>query len=155
VSYKDLWFRVRAARSCGVLHLYGRERTPEEQPADSRAMIDGYVTELGFESPGENWCALSRAQALLIAAKVLERDLAYTSEVMPEAVARAFAEEFAAHFDDCAEFFTNATFEDHLARVAPGDSVSSWSPITEATFDTGVIAVDEHRVGLIWVEDED
>lgn len=33
--------------------------------------------------------------------------------------------------------------------------LSSWTPISQATFDAGVVVVDKKNIGMIWVEDED
>jgi hypothetical protein len=49
---------------------------------------------------------------------------------------------------DC-QFFTNASFNNDYSRI------KSWNPITKATFDTGVVIVNTHRIGILWVEDED
>ena len=45
-------------------------------------------------------------------------------------------------------FVTNGS----LAQVSSG---GQWSSLTDATFDTGVLAVSSRRVSLLWVEDED
>lgn len=37
-------------------------------------------------------------------------------------------------------------------RVTVG---AGWNPVTEATFDTGVIAIGHDRSLCVWVEDED
>jgi hypothetical protein len=33
--------------------------------------------------------------------------------------------------------------------------IGSWDTITESTFDAGVIAIDDRRTVLFWVQDED
>ena len=36
-----------------------------------------------------------------------------------------------------------------------GFGLHSWSPLTTATFDAGVLCASQSRAGLFWVEDED
>ncbi|MCY8452028.1 hypothetical protein MOC98_03925 [Bacillus spizizenii] len=31
----------------------------------------------------------------------------------------------------------------------------SWSPISQATFDAGLVVIDKKKIGMIWAEDED
>jgi hypothetical protein len=73
---------------------------------------------------------------------------------MSEAAATALAAEFLSRFGETARFYTNGTFPPHDER-RPAGWMGSWDPITRATFDTGVIAVDDVTVGLLWFEDED
>jgi hypothetical protein len=62
-------------------------------------------------------------------------------------VAERLARRFLDLFPEGAVFMTNGTI------ALPGGG--AWSPLTAATFDTGVIAISSARVGLLWVEDED
>ena len=57
----------------------------------------------------------------------------------------------AGRFDEDAGFFTNSEFATHLVFI----NQNGWQPLTEATFDSGVVAVDRRGVGILWVEDED
>jgi hypothetical protein len=87
---------------------------------------------------------------------VLHRDMAYDAEVMPEARAAELADAFLAQFGPGTRYFTYGTW--HLPPVVRPDGVvcgPSWSPVTPATFDTGVLAIGPERSGCLWVEDED
>jgi hypothetical protein len=55
-------------------------------------------------------------------------------------------------FEKDAKFFTNASFGKNSANKI---KLSSWNPITNATFDTGIFVIDKKTVGCLWVEDED
>jgi len=55
-----------------------------------------------------------------------------------------------------ARFFTNGTFHEESREL--GSNVTQgpgWNPVTEATFDTGVIVVAKRSAACLWVEDED
>jgi hypothetical protein len=87
---------------------------------------------------------------------VLRRDLAYNSELMPQAQARQLASQFLAYFDPGARYYTNGTWHE-VDNYFNGGSVSgiSWDPAAQATFDTGVLVIGRDRSGCLWVEDED
>lgn len=89
------------------------------------------------------------AEKLLI--DVLSTDLCYKSEVMSKHRARELAKEFIALQDKQARFFTNS-------NVPYRSSESSWSftPITEATIDTGLmVKVGKQLDSMLWVADID
>jgi hypothetical protein len=46
-----------------------------------------------------------------------------------------------------ARYYTNGSFEEHSAE--------GWAPITESTFDHGVVACDDESIGIMWAHDED
>ncbi len=66
-------------------------------------------------------------------------------------------EEFLAEFGLEASFFTNGNWEEGWKRAEDGRSAvgPSWDPVTSATFDGGVIALDQERSGILWLGDED
>ena len=71
-----------------------------------------------------------------------------------EPAAAALADDFLARFEETAMFYTNATFPPRTNPPRP-DWAGSWDPVTDATFDTGIVALDAKTVGLMWFEDED
>lgn len=36
-----------------------------------------------------------------------------------------------------------------------GERLSTWDPISDSTFDLGVVVSDEQHIGILWVQDED
>lgn len=98
--------------------------------------------------PPEVWTELDAQGALEAATRVLHADLAYRTPVMTLALAQRLARRFIACCGEDAVFVTNGS----LAQSSKG---GRWSPLTGATFDTGIVAVSLRRVSLLWVEDED
>jgi hypothetical protein len=90
---------------------------------------------------------VKRIQAAKILAHLLWKDLAYGSENMPFAkatdLARMFVED---HGGSGAKFYVNADW----SRTSV-----SYSGLTDATFDGGVIAISQNFASCVWVEDED
>jgi hypothetical protein len=86
---------------------------------------------------------------------ILHEDLAFETAIIPTDLAAELAQRYLTQFGIVgARYYTNGDFyEDSATR--PGGTSHSWSPTTEATFDTGVLVIGPVRSGCIWVEDED
>lgn len=108
--------------------------------------LDNFVESLGFVDLGDEWKEINQRDALTIAQLVLHKGLAYDGECMTAERALQLAEQFLELFDE-ARYFTNGIFDDTGLRM--------WSPISQATFDTGTVCVDDNRIGILWVQDED
>ncbi len=95
---------------------------------------------------------ITREQAHELVAALIECDLAFHAPRGTKWEAESLASTFLGMFpSEEARFFTNGELGlEHIA-VKSG----AWSPMTNATFDTGVVAVEGSRVGVFWVEDED
>lgn len=89
------------------------------------------------------------AEKLLIAA--LSTDLCYGRKIMSSAHAKELAKEFIGLQDEQAQYFTNSSVPYHKKE-------NSWSftPITEATIDTGIIVkLGKQLDSVIWMADID
>ena len=146
--------RVRSLRHDGVVHLEIMDRNELGAVTDAGKAADALARAHGFKPLGRNWREFPRARAIAALKDVLHRDQAYSGEQMSEAEAAALAEEFVGRFEEGATFYTNATFPPRTDPPSPGWA-GSWDPLTEATFDTGIVAVDTRSAGLLWIEDED
>ncbi|MEO1075960.1 MAG: hypothetical protein AAFX41_08350 [Bacteroidota bacterium] len=86
---------------------------------------------------------------------MLHQDLAYDSDRMPLREAERLAEAFLSMFEDPV-VLTNGSWgipttqTSERLRTGP-----SWFPITDSTFDGGIVCVGRERVGIVWVQDED
>lgn len=153
MSFETLRGRIEAARTYGVIHVELRERGAiGAEGVDDHEACDALTSALGFRTLGDRWVALSPDQGFQVAYEVLWRQLAYDHEMMEPALADELARDFLAHFDADARFFTNFTCLDQTFAVR-GEHSSN--PVTEATFDMGLVVVDQHRAGILWAEDSD
>jgi hypothetical protein len=95
---------------------------------------------------------VSAEHAAAILEALLWRDLAYHAENMPRDQAKKLAADFVnEHNDTGAQFLSNADWR--VFHEQPNGF--SWTGLTKATFDGGLIVVHRPFASCVWVEDED
>jgi hypothetical protein len=151
-AFAELRRQILAARGVGVTHVL-LERVSLPVRGDLVSVIDAAVASLGFQPISTSWREISSSEAVGILRNILNRDLAYNAEIMPGEVAQELAERFCALFPQTARYFTNGGWRTSLGGEA--QSPVSWQPLTDATFDAGIVAVGNGYLGVAWVEDED
>jgi hypothetical protein len=93
----------------------------------------------------------AEAQAVLVA--VLSREMAYDSDLVPRDEAQVLAAAFVGQFaEESASYYTNGDYG--KPKTTPGVG-PGWNPVTDATFDTGVLVVSPTRIACAWFMDED
>lgn len=102
---------------------------------------------LTFQGIGGAWHEIDPAMAAAIVRRVLEFDLAYGTREIDEQDALKICASFLHLFRPDARFFTNGLFSQH--------GWSGWGRVANATFETGVIAIDSRNIGILWCHDED
>ncbi|HZZ81118.1 MAG TPA: hypothetical protein VFE62_21630 [Gemmataceae bacterium] len=133
---------ILARRNCGSVHC---GISSKAHPA-----LADLAREFGLADDPALYRQIDSAAARRLLERILHQDLAYDSEVMPIDEASDLAGRFMAYFETVDTlYYTNGTFHE-LQRNG-----TSWNPVTEATFDTGVLAISAERAGCLWVEDED
>ena len=139
---------IIAARDCGAVRCgLSSQRSPA---------VSELAREFGLREERSCYKEIDQEAARHLIRLVLQRDMAYDAEVMPEATAIELADRFLAQFGPGTQYFSNGTW--HLPSVVRPDGVihgASWDPVTAATFDTGVLAIGPQCSGCLWVEDED
>ena len=121
------------------------------------ALVADLAREFGLRDDPSIYHDIDEADARRLMRIALRRDLAYGAELMSDARAAELADRFIAAFGADARYCTNGSW--HLPPVVARDGRSGhgpgWIPATDATFDTGVLAIGKVRSGCFWVEDED
>jgi hypothetical protein len=135
---------VTEHRNVGRVHVVFRR--PSGAIPSELHLAAAFIENLALRPPPV-WTKLAAEDAEKAAVRVLHRDLAYHAPVMAIERAESLARRFVESCGEAAVFFTNGA----LALTGTG----AWSPITDATFDSGVLGLSASRVGLLWVEDED
>lgn len=108
-------------------------------------IINQFVLRYGAK-PIAHWRRIKVETAEAILSRILWKDLAYSIERMSLSTAKRLAAEFLKNFVPPMLYLTNG---ENLAHNY------TYDPITDATFDGGVIAFDGKKVGMLWVMDED
>jgi len=118
-------------------------------------LADRIAQTHGFRALGDAWLEISAHDAQAIATSLLHRDLAYGEEIMP----LDDAEELAIAFLDLApephSYFTNGEWSGALEDDGSLGTTIGWDPISDATYDAGVVCVGDGVAAILWVEDED
>lgn len=117
--------------------------------------IDSFVIELGFSGLGNEWRIVDESRAREILHYVLSLDLAYDQELESSSLAEELTQYFIMQFSGTTTYYTNADFDYDRGFGKGLFGLRSWSPLSKAIFDTGVIAINEEKVGILWVEDND
>ncbi|WP_432339186.1 hypothetical protein [Bacillus tequilensis] len=113
--------------------------------------MNHFVKHHGYHGLEDQWNAVSEQTARNLMTYILSKDLAYENSLSSEPIAFELCDYFFHCFSDDPVYYTNADVD-----VQSGDvRLSSWSPITQATFDAGLVVIDKKKIGMFWVEDED
>jgi hypothetical protein len=123
--------------------------------AQASPTVAELATEFGLLADPAKYVEISSASARSILELLLTHDMAYGVEIMPAARATELTERFLAQFGaDGVRYYTNAVF-DKTQPAGPPWSSARWTPMTTATFDSGVLIMAPELSGCVWVEDED
>lgn len=122
---------------------------------DPRVPLNAFVAAMGLgfaSAPVGRWELLARHQAQRLLFAALAWDQAYDTARLELSAAERIATAFVDLFAEQARFFTNGTVEE----TRFGLRTHAWyGAVTSATFETGVVAADESRIGLLYLTDED
>ncbi|MHC4660455.1 MAG: hypothetical protein ACYS8W_02080 [Planctomycetota bacterium] len=133
-------------------------KMPEKMPVDPEdvsELLDAFTSQQGFKDIGEAWIEVSRNTAVRILIHALSKGLAYGMIFMEKEEAGEIAEKFLNLFREGSHYFCNGDCVVGSVKTVDGKTVPGFKPITKATLDTGVIALDSDHIGMLWAWDED
>jgi hypothetical protein len=139
---------IKTKRTSGVVHC-GYLSDCDSLPAAA--------SSFSLSPDPSNYREIAKTEALQILTRILHKDMAYNSELMPQSLAGELAGSFLHGFEDkSAQFFTNIDYSWEGRKLGEKTWAGpDWKPATSATFDAGVIAVAGNNAACLWVEDED
>jgi hypothetical protein len=121
---------IKAARRFGVVRC-GISRQPSPSLWELAQEFNLYYSPDSYREIDEEFARTTVMQ-------LLSCDMAYDAQIMPRSQAEELTHRFFAQFDIGTRYFTN-----------------NWCPVTGATFDHGILAINPNVSGCFWVEDED
>ncbi len=98
--------------------------------------------ELGLAQLGDKWSSLDSYGAEGLVVRVLGKSLITDYWMMEGIEARAIAEHLFDTFQMPRQYFTNVLSYDD-------EGVTAWSPLSDSTFDAGVVIMDDQWVGIL------
>lgn len=151
----DISAELQAARKTGQSFAWVGKRPPGP---DGEVIAKYLSSPMWPFSPADYWQftgapgqlrAISQAQATARLRNCLHRGMAYNVEVMNQETATRLATIFVGLLSADASWWTNTSHERDDGRLA------AFSPLTDATFDSGVIGVARDSLAIAWFADED
>lgn len=140
----DIVAEVRALRRAG--HVRGGALPQGFDSPEAAARSFGLASEPGI------YAEIDASQAVSVLQRLIHGDLAYGVELVPPAKAQRLAISFVqAAGGPGARYFTNGS----PGLANPSVAGASWSPATDATFDTGLLVLAPTLTACLWFEDED
>ncbi len=107
----------------------------------------------GLRADADIYIEVDAEEAASVLRNVIHEDMAYGYEFTPLEHAEQLAVQFLQAIPASGtRYFTNGTFG--RPRESPNIG-PSWSPATDATFDTGVLILGSSLSACLWFEDED
>ena len=150
---RELFGEIADKRSLGTVTTAAIPRDPGRSARDAADQIASSQT---FRQLGDRWLEVDDPTAYKIVARLLRKDMAYGVPIMAPEEAARLAHEFMLLTGTPRVCLTNGGWLEDPISTSPTTKIGpSWDPITESTFDAGVIFVDEDAVVMLWVEDED
>lgn len=174
MNQEQLLHEIQIQRDCGASHLVVFDRSEEkswQEDLAEKTLHAGILSWNGVvfyrknrKSAEQQAISIdevdrslkpvdSAEKAVRILTYLLNRDMAYGDELIPETKANEFAHHFIALFDhETARYFSNSGWDEHSPF---GTGMSYWTDLTDATFNSGIIVIDKNTIGVAWFEDED
>jgi hypothetical protein len=149
---KHLQTSLHVYRNYGNVTLDVSEHAAEPAPLTDDeqvpAVLDDYVNRFGFVGIGSHWRELAPQDAAHMLQNILYRDLVYGVEASHARPAHELTQRFLGLFSQRARFFSNGNLG------LPNHNPKAWVCLSSAMFDTGLVCLDEQRIGILWVQDE-
>ena len=109
--------------------------------------LESVMASIGLPRRSSDLRKISRQEAINTLAMILWRDLAYGTQLIKQEEAHQRALEFVGEYASTGvEFYNN---------VQLSDNTSSWSPLSESTFDRCLLVVNQDSAVCVLAEDED
>ena len=152
MAWADLEAEVRSQRRIGVVTML---TIPRPRGSSGRDVADQLAVAAHYRPIGSLWLSIVHQAAAQVLQDILSYDLAYHGDVMARGEASKLAVAFLAHVGEAADFFTNGSWAEPPVVTTRVTKDPSWQPLSQATFDAGVVGVGLESAALLWVEDED
>ncbi|WP_242218504.1 hypothetical protein [Bacillus cereus group sp. BfR-BA-01380] len=112
-----------------------------------------FLEEIGHQSNEikGRWEVIDKRMAKKILEYILSMDMAYDIDLETKPLAEKLSNYFLKEFLSDAKYYTNGKFDE----VDGFFRLSEWTSITNSTFDTGILAIDKNKIGILWAEDND
>ena len=156
----DLILAIKKKRKYGRVYVQILDRSYSAEWEEALFEIikkDLLSQEMPCEDCKKNLDKVTRKIASQILTHLLNEDMAYSAEIMEMSEAKEFSNQFFSFFEKDALCYSNSDWnknkysKDKKFEFGLGSS----NPLTDSTFDSGVIICDSKKIGIAWFQDED
>lgn len=160
MTLSDLISDIQTKRRCGRVSIQILDRSYSkdwEEELFEKIKKDFLSQEMSLEDFKKNLDKVTRNIASQIIISLLHKDMAYEAKIMKMSEAKEFANHFFSFFDKDALYYSNSDWnknkysKDEKFKFGLG----AYNPLTDSTFDSGVIICDSKKIGIAWFQDED
>ncbi|RLC14054.1 MAG: hypothetical protein DRI57_15135 [Deltaproteobacteria bacterium] len=147
---------IKIVRSCGAAVTCSVRYDSTSDISNSYEIlkkIDNFVKSFGFSGLDQYWVEVDVVKSLKILTDIIHKDIAYGSMITDKKTAKRLANRFLSVFESSFRPFTNGNLI--IPDADPKDTEGAWMEISDSTFDTGIVCIDNKKMGILWVQDED
>lgn len=117
-------------------------------------ILQGFLKKMGHHTDKiqGNWRIVDRDYAKKILTYSLSKNITHDIELKTKPLANDLSDYFLDKFQTEATFYTNANFDSNSGYF----KLYSWTTINHSlwgTMDTGIVALDNIHIGILWVSD--
>lgn len=121
---------------------------------EDEELIEGLLKQLGH-NPKKikgKWKHVDRSYAKNILTFILSKDMTQNLDLETKPLAEKISNYFLEKFQPETAFYTNGQFD----SISGYFKLYAWTSITDSefyTFDTGIVAFDNDKIGMLWATD--
>lgn len=115
--------------------------------------VEKLLEDIGYKSNRikGKWRLIDKRTAQRILEYILSMDMAYDIDLETKPLAKKLSIYFLNQFQPEAKYYTNGNFDEKEGFFR----LRGWTPLTDSIFDTGVLAIDKNKFGILWAKDND
>ncbi|PKQ89475.1 hypothetical protein CXK86_20745 [Paenibacillus sp. BGI2013] len=150
IKNEDEFNSLLSKRNSGEV-TYGLEL---KSAIEKGCILEAFLKRMGHNADEieGNWRMVDKDYAKKIIIYVLSKNMTHEIDLKTKPMANELSEYFLDQFQKEASFYTNAKFDSKSGYF----KLYSWTTINNSqwhTFDTGIVAMDNIHIGILWATD--
>lgn len=154
-SMDDIINIIKYIRRVGITTCDIRYETNKDidDVNQTKKKIDAFVKSFGFRGLNKDWVEINGKDALKILTEILHKNIAYGTSISNRKDSFNIGRRLMSLFKEKSKAFTNGNLV--VPNADPNDVEGSFIGISSSTFDTGVVLIDEEKIAIVWIQEDD